>query len=223
MRIGGSAKELIRELDVNILSNGMAFPDGQGNLIPHTGLECLIRALNQRFGPMQQELEIHVISEILHFRRQPGEDTDAVISRFELIRDRALQGANFDMSWVGFAFLLLSILGIPKNQWPLLLAPTQGALPADQAQYTAFCRYVRRQGHLYDRNVDQVKNMTFYTGTGADTQAPTVAFPAFAPWNLHEQPETTPLHAFPEYAYPAEQADDVISCLLYTSPSPRDS
>ena len=160
---------------------------------------------------MQQELEIHVISEILHFRRQPGEDTDAVISRFELIRDRALQGANFDMSWVGFAFLLLSILGIPKNQWPLLLAPTQGALPADQAQYTAFCRYVRRQGHLYDRNVDQVKNMTFYTGPGADTQAPTVAFPAFAPWNLHEQPETTPLHAFPEYAYPAEQADDVIS------------
>ena len=56
MRIGGSAKELIRELDVNILSNGMAFPDGQGNLIPHTGLECLIRALNQRFGPVQQEL-----------------------------------------------------------------------------------------------------------------------------------------------------------------------
>ena len=112
MRIGGTAKEFIRELDNNVLANGMMIQDGQGNMVRATGLECLIRALTRRYGPLQQELEIHVLSEILGFRRHPTEDTDSLISRFEICRDRALQGANFDMSWVGFAFLLLTALSL---------------------------------------------------------------------------------------------------------------
>ena len=162
-RIGGTAKELIRELDMNVLVHGMAFADQAGNMIQHTGLECLIRALTRRYAPLAQEVEVHCIAEILQFRRAPGEDSDAVISRYELCRERALNGAGFDMSWVGFSFLLLCVLGIPKNQWALLLAPTQGSLPRDQPQYDAFMQYVRRQGHLTDRGVDGVKNMSFFS------------------------------------------------------------
>ena len=188
MRIGGTAKELIRELDVNVLANGMNFADDQGNLIHHTGLECLIRALSRRYAPLAQELEVHCIAEILQFRRNQGEDTDALISRFELTREKALNGAGFDMSWVGFAFLLLCILGIHKSQWPLLLAPTQGSLPSTQAEYTTFCQYVRRQGHLTDKGVDGVKNMTFYTAPGdygQDTSVTTM--PTYVSWNSHQQ------------------------------------
>ena len=65
LRIGGSAKELVRELDGNILVNGAVLPDDQGNPVQHTGLECLIRALSRRFAPLAQELEVHVISELL--------------------------------------------------------------------------------------------------------------------------------------------------------------
>ena len=187
MRIGGTARELIRELDANVLVHGMAFADENGNLVQHTGLECLIRALSRRFAPLQQELEVHVISEILQFRRLPGEDTDAVISRFEIVRDRALNGANFDMSHVGFAFLLLCVLGIPKQQWPLLLAPTQGALPQNAAQYQAFCQYARRNGHMQDRNVDGVKNMSFYTTPTDEYYTQPSLAPAFAAWNVAEQ------------------------------------
>ena len=118
LRVGGSAKELIRELDVNVLANGMPLANAQGVPVHTSGLECLIRALSRRYAPLEQELEIHVISEILMFKRAPGEDTDGVVSRFEITRERALAGAGFDMSWVGFSFLLLTILGISKTQWP---------------------------------------------------------------------------------------------------------
>ena len=187
MRIGGTARELVRELDVQVLSQGMLLPDDNGNPVQTSGLECLIRALHRRYAPLAQELEIHCLSEILLFRRHPGEDTDGVISRFELARDKALNGAGFDMSWVGFAFLLMSILGIHKSQWPLLLAPTQGSLPNTEAQYQAFIRYVRRQGHLTDKGVDSVKNMNFYTGPEQtiDTFA---VMPAISSW---DQPVNT--------------------------------
>ena len=169
-RILGTAKDLIRELDPNVLSQGGIFADENQNPVQFTGLECLIRALSRRYGPLAQELEIFCIGEILMFRRQPQEDVDSCVSRFELVRTKALNGAGFDMSWIGFSFLLLTILGIRKEGWPLLLAPTVGALPSTQAQYTDFCSYVRRQGHLTDRNVDPVKNMQFYTHESEEQQ-----------------------------------------------------
>ena len=163
MRVGGSAKALIRELDVNVLSNGGIFPDAQGQPQQLTGLECLIRALQRRYGPLEQELEIHVIAEMLNFARGQNEDTDSVVNRFGLIKQRAFDGAGFNMSWIGYAFLLLTALGIHKASWPLLLAPTQGALPRTQQEFDAFTQYVRRQGHLTDKNVDTVKNMQYFS------------------------------------------------------------
>ena len=212
-RIGGTAKELIRELDMNVLVQGMALPDDQGNLIQHTGLECLIRALSRRYAPLAQEVEVHCIAEILQFRRAPGEDSDAVISRFELCRERALNGAGFDMSWVGFSFLLLCVLGIPKNQWALLLAPTQGSLPRDQAQYNAFMQYVRRQGHLTDRGVDGVKNMSFFT-TGSETNPHDHDFaiaPMFAAWNTEQSWIPSQYDAVSAYTANASDTDDGLS------------
>jgi hypothetical protein len=111
------------------------------------------------------------------------------------------------MSWVGFAFLLMSILGIHTSQWPLLLAPTQGSLPNDQAQYQAFIRYVRRQGHLTDKGVDSVKNMNFYSGPEQQVETFTV-MPAIA---SHDQPS----YNWPEQHYnwtePESQTQSEIS------------
>lgn len=176
MRVGGSAREFIRELDTNVLANGMMLADANGNQVMTSGLECLIRALQRRYGPLQQELEVHVLTEILSFRRLPSEDTDSCIGRFEIARDRAHQGANFDMSWVGFAFLLLTALHVPKASWPILLSPTQGNLPQDQAQYNAFVQYLRRSGHMTDKQVDPVKNMNYFAQETTDNQQTYVSY-----------------------------------------------
>ena len=186
-RIAGTAKELIRELDPNILALGAVFQDAQGNPVQHTGLESLIRALSRRYAPLAQELEVFCIAEILQFQRKPGEDTDGVISRYELTRVKAMNGAGFDMSWVGFSFLLLTILGVHKSQWPLILAPTLGRLPNDNIQYQAFCEYVRRHGHLTDRGVDAVKNMNFVSAPAtAMSAALTPVFHSTTSWNASD-------------------------------------
>jgi hypothetical protein len=218
LRIGGSAKELIRELDVNVLANGGVFPDAQNNPVQLTGLECLIRAMQRRYGPLEQELEIFCISEMLHFSRHQGEDTDSVVNRFNLCRGRALNGAGFDMSWVGFSFLLLTILGIHKSHWPVLLSPTQGALPRTQQEFDDFTAYVRRQGHLTDRNVDTVKNLQFFSSDintsnvfMANLQGNSWEQPAqslFSPQGSWTDPE--PVFALQEEDY-ADSADDGLS------------
>ena len=213
-RIGGTAKELIRELDMNVLVHGMAFADANGNPVPHTGLECLIRALSRRYAPLAQEVEVHCIAEILQFKRSPGEDSDAVISRFELCRERALNGAGFDMSWVGFSFLLLCILGIPKNQWALLLAPTQGSLPRDQAQYMAFSQYVRRQGHLTDKGVDGVKNMSFFMTESEETphEHAYEQTPVYTAWNSSQSLMPNHFDTVSAYTANASDNDAISSC-----------
>ena len=184
-RILGTARDLIRELDPNVLVNGGVFNDGNGQPAQFSGLECLIRALSRRYAPLAQELEIFCIGEILNFARHPGEDTDSCISRFELVRTRAFNGAGFDMSWVGFSYLVLSILGVHKAQWPVLLAPTQGSLPNNQQQYTDFCNYIRRHGHMTDRGVDSVKNMNFFATNSADDHGMmiTPVYHGTATWN----------------------------------------
>ena len=211
LRVGGSAKELVRELDVNVLANGMFLQDANGNLVQTGGLECLIRAISRRYAPLEQELEIHVISEILQFKRSPGEDTDGVVSRFEIVRERAHAGAGFDMSWVGFSFLLLTVLGISKAQWPLLLAPTQSALPRTQAEYNLFINYIRRQGHLYDRGVDVVKNMNFFETTTEQRSIPVyhIGEQSYEPQGWQSDPFS--FFTEPEYAYTSEH-DAASSC-----------
>ena len=218
-RIGGTGKELIRELDPNVLVNGGVFADPQGNPVQYSGLECLIRALSRRYAPLAQELEIHVLTEILQFRRQAGEDTDAVISRFELARTRAFQGANFDMSWVGFSFLLSNILNIHRNQWPLLLAPTQGSLPNTQQQYVDFCNYVRRHGHLSDRNVDAVKNLGFFSVEG-QSYVPTNVYSSFtaqSPYVSHVYNTYAPAVSVFEVEHSEVEDDGFSSCNSGTS------
>ena len=211
MRIYGTAKEFIRELDTNVLANGMMINNAQNQPVQATGLECLIRALLRRFGPLQQELEIFVLNEIFSFRRLPNEDVDSVISRFELTRDRANVGANFDMSWVGFAYLLLTCIGLAKSTWPLLLGPTQGSLPQDEAQYQAFVQYLRRQGHLSDgsRHVDPVKNMSFFGVEPSELENVQTYYEA-APWTNH-QPLQASFSAGSAYFESEQDADDMSS------------
>eukprot|EP00971_Amphidinium_carterae_P351411 6492101-Amphidinium_carterae.2 len=100
---------------------------------------------------MRQEEQISVISEFMGFTRMPQESTDAAIGRFVVLRHRATNEGDFQMSDPGCAVMLLRTLNIPGDKWPLLLAPTQGLLPANDAQWGEFLLYLRRNGHMFDR------------------------------------------------------------------------
>ena len=121
-------------------------------MIPLSGLGMLIRTLERRFGATQEETQVHSISELMQFSRQTAESTDEVIARFDVLVHRAdiVGGVQFGPQLK--AWLLLTHLRIPRSAWMVLLAPTNGLLPQDQAEYTAFQQYVRRNGHLHDQN-----------------------------------------------------------------------
>ena len=152
LRLGGSARILAREMDVGVLANGMLVPDpAQGGLqVQLTGPEFILRQLRRRYAPLDQEVQITAIADIFHFRKNHSESTDELIARFELTLNEAELNGQVVFPETLKAWMLLSVLAIPKAAWSLLLAPTQGALPMNQQEYTMFQQYIRRNGHLYE-------------------------------------------------------------------------
>ena len=77
LRLTGQAKELMRNVNPMELAFGAQH---QGRQI--TGIEFLIARLEERFGLLEQELQIHVLRELLGFHKNPTESIDECINRF---------------------------------------------------------------------------------------------------------------------------------------------
>ena len=233
LRLAGSAKVLAREMDPNMLINGVMIDDpaggymldpnnGQpmrdpntGNYIPAqiaiTGLEALMRQLRRRYAPLDQEIQISAISELFHFRRSHHEGTDELIARFDLCIHRA---ANMGQVVIGEpikAWMLLSASGIGREKWAMLLQPTLGALPTTAAEFHAFQQYMRRQGHVFDHSGDKTVAQPFFSYFGGEQQEEQQDYNAqdwtAQPYNdaYSQQPA---YWSGEEYAYVGYDADD---------------
>ena len=186
-RITGAAKIIVREIPIQTLIQGQAVPDAQGNMIQVSGIGMLVRILERRYGSAPQEVQIHSISELMGFVRGHHESTDGVLARFEIMLNRAeLQGGVVFGPQIK-SWLLLSHLRIPRASWFTLLSPTQGMLPADNAEYIDFAQYLRRNGHLFDKTpADSQKTLAqpyFVVDGDSSSQDPVFPAPAFPAWN----------------------------------------
>ena len=167
LRLQGSAKLVVREMDPNMLINGVLLPNADPMLpaVPITGLQYVMRQLRRRYAPLEQETQIQSISDLFHFRKFSSETTDELIARFELCIHRAANQGQVVIGEAIQAWMLLSALGIPREKWALLLAPTVGALPQNAQQYIDFVSYMRRQGHMYDGARDKSIQQPYYGQT----------------------------------------------------------
>ena len=158
LRLGGTARALAREVPAATLAHGTDRPvdppqwDDQGQPVQEhrTGVDIILDLLRRRFAPFEQESQIRVLNDFFRFRRDPGEDADSLLSRFELILYRANQTAQFTISVVGKSWMLLHHLRVPMEKWPQLLINTNGNLPVTDEQYIAFTEYTRRNAHLWE-------------------------------------------------------------------------
>ena len=162
LRLTGQAKELVREIDPHMLVQGRDVVDDQGQMAHIDGVTELMRQLRRRFAPLDQEAQLYALSMFFSFHRQHHEDTDMVVSRFEIVRHRAMQIGGLGLNEVALSWMLLQHMRIPKERWPLILAPTLGHLPSNIAQYNDFINYIRRNGHLYDSGHDHAKSLNQY-------------------------------------------------------------
>ena len=127
MRITGAARELLREMPVHVLQQGMNVPDPnnpQGQ-VAVTGLGMLIRTLERRYGSSEEEIVIHTISELMRFHRNHNESTDSLLARWEIALFRANNIGGVDFGPQLRTWLLLNHLNVPVAQWSTYLQHTR--------------------------------------------------------------------------------------------------
>ena len=210
LNLGGSARLSASELDPVLLQNGQQELGPHGQFIQVPGLAILLRHLSQRFAPLADESSMKGITDLMSFGRLPSESIDAALVRFETCVDRARDLSNFTLSFPGLAWMLLSAFRVPTNMWTQLLAPTQGNLPQNAAEYASLLSYLRRQGHLLEGGhmslssaarpgptyhaYPTTENVNVDTATGMFNGAP---FPGSSSSSAAAFPTTTPTTSCP--------------------------
>ena len=74
----------------------------------------------------------------MKFQRRHGESIDESIARFELARAKAGDTGGLGMTVQTWSWIVLTKLGIPNHQGPMLLDPFIGWPPQSAADYIFF-------------------------------------------------------------------------------------
>ena len=215
----GAAAIILREMPIGMLVNGDDVDDGNGQMVHYSGVGMILRALEKRYGALDEEVAVHSISELMGFARQPNESTDEVLARFEVLLHRAGAVAGVQFGPQLRAWMLLNHLRIPKTAWHIILSPTLGRLPATVDEFANFSQYVRRNGHLHEKSGDDQKNMGRpYFAAETDQSYP--SYLANHPESQSSDhwlwPTDASSHAYP--AYPNSERDaDAISWHSYST------
>ena len=134
MRLTGTAKEIARDIDAVTLRHD-CLPDGGMAHLPE--LEILVRALKNKFCPLDQERQISAVEALMRLNRKYGENIYTLIARWDIARHNAANVGGIQLPYVGTGWMFLSIAGVPREKWTTLLAQTQGMLPRDKEVYDA--------------------------------------------------------------------------------------
>ena len=154
LRLGGTAREMCEELDEQQLMHGTWIQDqytGTWNQ-RYSGLALLLNGLSAQFGSLDGEASIKSIAECIHFRAGPNEDVDSVVARFSTMCNRCVDEANVDFGHQGRAWLFLTGLQIPPEDWYDLLQPLDGKLPGDEPEFRQMITRIKRRGHMHRRD-----------------------------------------------------------------------
>eukprot|EP00971_Amphidinium_carterae_P055415 1092308-Amphidinium_carterae.4 len=146
LRLQGFAKILSREIPTQLLIHG----DTIGGT-KDTGLDLLIKGLEQRFKPLSVETGAKAIAAYFTFRKMSSENIDQAVARWQLIRQKAADQGGLQLSPSGHAWLLLQSRQIPAAAWVPLLQRYDGTLPSSENELAELMTMIRRHGHLGER------------------------------------------------------------------------
>ena len=152
LRLSGAAKDLARTLTPNEILNG-GRSDGGVQLDP---LSYLVLGLHARFAPLGEETRLQAMTDLLSFGRRNGEGTNQVLTRYEIVRQRARTEGFFVMSTEGCALQLLRACGVSTNQMMQLLQPFNTNLPANEQQLNTLFDSMRRMGHILESTLGNI-------------------------------------------------------------------
>ena len=170
----------------------------------------MVRALEKRYGALDQEQQIYAVSELMTFQGQHGETTDETVARFDVISHRAAQVAGIAFPPAIRAWVILTHLRVPRQMWPIMLSPTLGMLPVTEDEYIALVAYLRRNAHMFESGqrdpARTLQHPYLMTEGQNEQQEPYSHYPTFLPYST-------------ESAYTASESafDDDVSWHSYST------
>ena len=111
MRLGGSAREMARMITPQEMMNGGMLNGVQVDPVTH-----LLGLFHARFSQLEKESRLTAMTEMLAFHRKSGETINALLARYEVVRQRAANEGHFVMSIEGCALQILKAAGFPWAQ-----------------------------------------------------------------------------------------------------------
>ena len=112
-------------------------------------LTYVVTNLAERFAVLGEESRLAAMTELM-IRQSEG--MDQLLSRFDLVHQRAQDLGGFGMTPEGFSWLLLRACGVNDTQLLQLLHPLQGRFPQTLPQYRELQQGLRRMGHILEHS-----------------------------------------------------------------------
>ena len=151
MNLRDGARELTREIPPNIVVNG-----GNVNGRHVDGTTYIMHILAERYGQLGEEARLSSITDLMNFNRVGNERVDDLITRFEIIRQRARDQGTLTMSIEGLAWILLKSCQINDTQLLNLLQPFGGRFPTTEQELRDLYGALRRMGQIMERRPNNI-------------------------------------------------------------------
>lgn len=90
------------------------------------------------------------MTDLMNFRREGSEHIDDLITRFDILRQRANAQGQLVVSIQGLVWIPLRACEVNDTQLMQVLAPTHGLLPATNLEYDHMKLLLRRMGHIIE-------------------------------------------------------------------------
>ena len=143
-RLGGAAREMARLMGPAEIHQG-----GDVEGVRLDPVSFLVHGLSARFAPLDEEHRLQAVTRLLSFGRHANETVDALITRFECTRRRAvIDGGGAAVSAETAALMLLRACGVRAVQFQQLTAPLQRRLPTTEVALATLTHHLRRMGHV---------------------------------------------------------------------------
>jgi hypothetical protein len=118
MRLGGAAREMARMVTPQEMAMG-----GLINGVAVDPVTYLLGSLHARFAALEEESRLTSMTEMFAFTQRPGETINALLARYETVRQRAAIEGQFVMSIEGCSLQVLRACNIQSQHLFTLLQP----------------------------------------------------------------------------------------------------
>ena len=140
-------RDLVNDIPAEALVHGALVNGVQADPMTY-----IMHELAERFGRLSEEMRLESISNLMTFDRQPHENIDQLLTRFDTVCHRAIQDGEMQMPVQALTWLLLRACQVSVNQMVTLLQQLAGLYPSSQDEFNQLRTQMKRMGHIIERS-----------------------------------------------------------------------